>query len=94
MTLKDIWDFISLVADQAFSFEFRCLGYNISFYNLMFCSLIFVGFFAILGVKLDLGVDKSNQSRQATRRDKIRKENEKRNEVIRQAKKDGVPLKK
>lgn len=97
MTATQVFNFIAQVADQAFSFTFRCFGYEISFYNLMFCSLVFVGFFAILGVKVDLGVENSNMARNKTRRDKVREENRRRNEQIKmheQAKKDGIPLKK
>lgn len=97
VTATQVFNFISQVADQAFSFTFKCFGYEITFYNLMFCSLVFVGFFSVLGIKLDLGVEQNNIARNKTRRDKVKEENRRKNEAIRmheQARKDGIPLKK
>ncbi len=97
MTVQDYFNFIAAVADQAFSFTFHFLGLEISFYNLMFSSLIFGGFFAILGVHINTGISNMENSRKAeqqTRRDKIKADNARRNAMLRQAKKDGVPLKK
>lgn len=97
MTVKDYFDFIFAVAHQALSFEFHFLDLEISFYNLLFSGLVFGGFFAVLGTRINVGVSNIENSKKAeeqTRKDKIKADNARRNEMIRQAKKDGVPLKK
>lgn len=100
MTADVVFDFISSVADEAFSFTFLCFGYEITWYNLMFCALVFTGFFSILGLNINIQNERTDTTRNETRREKVREENRRKNaEIARhnrmraQAKKDGVPLK-